>query len=89
LSYHAFSRLLGEATPRQDLRDVLSQMKPSSIFGPPKSTRKYDQRFTKGSYYLIPLLRRLENHVVGYLSLFTLCLHGKLMLCIIVVIRHL
>jgi hypothetical protein len=63
LSYHAFSRLLGEATPRQDLRDVLSQLKPNAIFGKPKHNRKYDERFTKGAYYLIPLLRQLENHV--------------------------
>ncbi|KAF8800860.1 hypothetical protein BYT27DRAFT_6821233 [Phlegmacium glaucopus] len=38
-------------------------MKPISIFGQPTSTRNYDQRFTKGAYYLIPLLRQLENHV--------------------------
>ncbi|KAF8813065.1 hypothetical protein BYT27DRAFT_6392095 [Phlegmacium glaucopus] len=61
LSYHLFSCLLGEATPRQDLRDALSQMKPNSIFRRPTST--YDQR-SKGAYYLIPLLRQLENHVV-------------------------
>ena len=65
LSYHAFSRLLGEATPRQDLKGILSQMEPLSIFRRPAITREYDQR-SKGAYYLIPLLRRLGNHVVNY-----------------------
>jgi hypothetical protein len=66
LSYHLFSRLLGEATPRQDLQDALSKMKPNSIFGQPNTAVNYGQRPTKGAYYLIPLLRQLENHVVSY-----------------------
>ena len=70
LSYHVFSRLLGEATPRQDLRDTLSQMKPLSIFRRPASTREYKQR-SKGAYHLIPLLRQLENHIVSHFLLYT------------------
>ena len=68
LSYHRLSRLLGEATPRQDLRDILSQMTPDSIFRRPSS---YSAR-TEEAYHLIPLLRQLERHVVGYFSLYAL-----------------
>jgi hypothetical protein len=77
LSYHTFSRLLEEATPRQDLRNSLSQMKPISIFRRPASTREYNQR-SKGAYYLISLLKQLENHVVSHFLLYTVC--TKLML---------
>ena len=77
LSYQEFSRLLREATPRQDLRDILNQMDPLSIFRRPASTREYDQR-SKGAYYLIPLLRQLENHVVSHFLLYTV--FTKLML---------
>ena len=66
LSYHRFSRLLREATPRQDLRDILSSMTPDSIF---KQPRDCSGR-SKGAYYLIPLLQQLERHVVGYLLLY-------------------
>jgi len=61
-SYHIFSRLLGQATPRQDLRDMLGQMTPDSIF---KRPSRYSGR-SKEAYYLIPLLRQLERHIVGY-----------------------
>ena len=67
LSYCIFSRLLEDATPRQDLQESLSRMDPFSIFKPPTST--YDRR-SKGAYYLIPLLRQLEHHVVGYLLVY-------------------
>ena len=77
LSYHAFSRLLGEATLRQELRDILSQMEPLTIFRRPASTRERDQR-SKGAYYLIPLLRELEKHVVSRFLLYIFC--TKLML---------
>ena len=68
LSYHVFSRLLEDATPHQELQKSLSRMDPLSIFKPPTST--HDRR-SKGAYYLIPLLRQLENHVVGYLLVYT------------------
>ena len=72
LSYHAFSRLLAEATPRKDLRETLSQMEPLSIFRRPASTRGYGQR-SKGAYYLVPLLRQLERHVVSHFLLYAVC----------------
>jgi len=68
LSYHTFYRLLEEATPRTDLRVVLDNMTPVSIFRRPDASKKRSQR-SKGAYYLIPLLRQLESHVVGYFSL--------------------
>jgi hypothetical protein len=80
LSYHVFSRLLEGATPRQDLRDTLSRMEPVSIFRRPVSTREYKQR-SKGAYYLIPLLRQLENHVVSQFLLYTVC--TKVMLALV------
>ena len=70
LSYHTFSRLLGEATPRQDLKSILGEMEPLSTFRRPASTREYDQR-SKGAYYLIPLLKQLKNHVVSHSLLYT------------------
>ena len=85
LSYHIFSRLLAEATPRQDLRDLLSQMEPLSIFRRPASIRGYKQR-SKGAYYLIPLLRHLENHVVSHFLPYTVCTTD---VCITLVIRRL
>ena len=84
LSYHAFSRLLAEATPRQDLKDTLSQMEPHSIFKRPASTRRYKQR-SKGAYYLIPLLKQLENHVVSHFLLYL----DEADACIILVTRRL
>ena len=68
LSYHAFYRLLEEATPRTDLRVILDNVTPLSIFRRPAASKKRSKR-SKGAYYLIPLLRQLENHVVGHFSL--------------------
>ena len=57
LSYNLFSRLLGEATPRQDFRDILGKMIPNSIS---KHPSMYSRR-SKKAYYLIPLLRQLKD----------------------------
>ena len=75
LSYDVFSCLLREATPRQDLRDTLSEMLPLSIFRPPPYIRK---QYSKGAYYLIPLLRQLEKHVVSHFLLYTACTKSML-----------
>ena len=88
LSYHTFYCLLGEATPRQDLRDTLSQMEPVSIFRRPASTKEYKQR-CKGAYYLIPLLRQLENHVVSHFLVYTVCTKLEADACIVLVTRRL
>ena len=61
LSYQTFSRLLKEATPSEDLRNAISQIKPPLLFKRDASIKAYSK---KGGYYLIPLLRQLERHVV-------------------------
>ena len=63
LSYETFFRLLKESTPSEDLRNAIGQIKPALLFRRDASTEDYSK---KGGYYLIPLLRQLEKHVVRF-----------------------
>ena len=59
-----------DARPRKDLRGVLQTISPDEIFGRYSRYSNPD----KGSYYLIPLLKELNNHVVSQ-SLYTINEH--------------
>jgi len=52
---------MADATPRQDLRDILAEIGPNLIFG-----RFSTSRLRQGSYYLIPLLRQIKIHIVRH-----------------------
>ncbi|KAF4620557.1 hypothetical protein D9613_000082 [Agrocybe pediades] len=57
LSYRSFYLLLKNASPTQDLRDILSEMTPNAIFERPVGKRP------PGAYFLISLLRLLETYI--------------------------
>ncbi|KAF9554681.1 hypothetical protein CPC08DRAFT_164943 [Agrocybe pediades] len=59
LSYRTFCLLLKKASPTQDLRDILTRMTPTAIFKRPLGKQP------PGAYFLISLLRLLENYIVS------------------------